>query len=174
MFGRVVVEVLVVNRALVSSLVVPFAAMGAVAAAGAGVLYWRVAATRDRERKAAAEVPLRNPFSLTEAAKFGAFFAAVLLVVKFVQSRFPGQGLYMVAGLAGLTDVDAITLSMADHARGGGDATVAAGAIVVAAAANTLAKCLLVGWFGSPELRSRIWIAGAVVLASAAAAFALA
>jgi uncharacterized membrane protein (DUF4010 family) len=33
--------------------------------------------------------------------------------VKLTQVHFPGGGYYVVAGLAGLTDVDAITLSMA-------------------------------------------------------------
>ena len=43
----------------------------------------------------------------------------VLLAVKIVQEHFPPSGLYAVAALAGLTDVDAITLSMSDFAKGG-------------------------------------------------------
>jgi uncharacterized membrane protein (DUF4010 family) len=171
MFGRVVVEVLVVNRALVSSLLVPFVAMGAVAAGVAGVLYWR-AASGDGRGKAAGEVPLRNPFSLTEAAKFGAFFAAVLLVVKFVQSRFPGQGLYMVAGLAGLTDVDAITLSMAGYAQSG-DAQVARNAIVIATLSNTVVKCGMVAALGAAALTRLIVLATMAILAVGVGAMAL-
>ena len=172
MFGRVVVEVLVVNRALVASLLVSFVAMGAVAAGAAGILYWRVAAGPDEERKSVAEVPLRNPFSLTEAAKFGAFFAAVLLVVKFVQSRFPGQGLYMVAGLAGLTDVDAITLSMAEYAKSG-DARVAVNAIAIATLANTVVKCGMVVALGAVALSRPIVLTTLGILATGVAMMAL-
>jgi uncharacterized membrane protein (DUF4010 family) len=68
----------------------------------------------------------------------------------------PGGGLYVVAGLAGLTDVDAITLSMADFARQGGDAATAVGAIVVASIANTVVKCGLVTALGSAALRTRL------------------
>jgi len=164
MFGRVVVEVLVVNDALVTSLLVPFVAMAAAAAIAVGILYWRVAAGRDGREKAAVQVPLRNPFSLTEAAKFGAFFAAVLLVVKFVQSRFPGQGLYMVAGLAGLTDVDAITLSMAEYAKSG-DSHVAVNAIVIATLANTIVKCGMVVALGAAALSRPIVVATLAILA---------
>jgi uncharacterized membrane protein (DUF4010 family) len=44
---------------------------------------------------------------------FGLLYAAILLAVAFAQDRFGNRGLYVVAGLSGLTDVDAITLSIA-------------------------------------------------------------
>src|ERR1043166_1261527 len=94
MFGRVIAEVLVVNRALVASVLIPFATMGAAAAIAAWILFRRGAGGDSTVKTEA--VPLRNPFSLTEASKFAAFFAIVLLVVKLVQIRFPGKGLYMV------------------------------------------------------------------------------
>ena len=167
MFGRVIAEVLVVNRALVVRVLIPFVVMGATAGIAAWVFFRRGAS--EAERAARAEtVRLRNPFSLTEASKFAAFFAAVLLVVKFVQSRFPGEGLYMVAGLAGLTDVDAITLSMADYAKSG-DARVAVNAIVVAALTNTAVKCGIVAMLGGAVLRRAVLIAtGAILLAGIA------
>ena len=170
MVVRIGVLVAVAAPALFARLGLPLAVVGAATAGSAAWFVVRGARVRGVE----ADVPLQNPFSLAASIRFAALFAAVLFAVAFARAHLPGAGMYALAGFAGFADVDAITLSMADHARGGGDATVAAGAIVVAAAANTLAKCLLVGWFGSPELRSRIWIAGAVVLASAAAAFALA
>ncbi|HSV07449.1 MAG TPA: DUF4010 domain-containing protein [Candidatus Binatus sp.] len=46
----------------------------------------------------------------------------------------------MVAALAGLTDVDAITLSMAEYARSG-DPHVATSAIVLATLSNTAVTC---------------------------------
>ena len=112
---------------------------------------------RAEEPAAAGEVVLKNPFSLTAAVKFGLLFAAVLLVVAAVERYFPGQGYYLVAALAGLTDVDAITLSMTGLARSGGAplATVA-GAIVVAALANTLVKCGLVVATAGAKLRRSI------------------
>jgi len=128
-----------VNRALVARVLIPFVMMGAAAAIAAWISLRRGASAADSTAAKAEAVRLRNPFSLTEASKFAAFFTVVLLVVKFVQIRFPGKGLYMVAGLAGLTDVDAITLSMAEYARSG-HARVAVNAIVLASLTNTTVK----------------------------------
>jgi uncharacterized membrane protein (DUF4010 family) len=66
----------------------------------------------------------------------------VLLAVKIVQGNFPPSGLYAVAALSGLVDVDAITLSMAELAKSG-EAYVAVVSIVIAAIANTITKCAM-------------------------------
>jgi uncharacterized membrane protein (DUF4010 family) len=151
---RVVVIVAVVAAALVKPLLVPFVAMTLVTLSAAAFLLRRA---RTQEPTAAGEVALKNPFSLTAAAKFGLLFAAVLIVVATVERYFPGRGYYVVAALAGLPDVDAITLSMAGLARNGGvDLATAAGALVVAALANTLLKCGLVVATASAGLRRSI------------------
>src|SRR5204862_38194 len=93
--------------------------MGAAAAIAAWISLRRGASAADSAAAKPEEVRLRNPFSLTEASKFAAFFTVVLLVVKLVQMRFPGKGLYMVAGLAGLTDVDAILHPSSELIAGG-------------------------------------------------------
>ncbi|HSR14603.1 MAG TPA: DUF4010 domain-containing protein [Gemmatimonadales bacterium] len=165
MFLRVVVEVAVVNAALLPRLIEPLAAMAVVAAA-AGAFYLRRGATTSSRAVRESEVPLTNPFSLTSAAKFAAFFAAVLLLVALVKRTMPGQGMYVVAGLAGLTDVDAITLSMAGFARTGGDPTVAVNAITIGALTNTVVKGVMVATLGTAALRRRIVLATAAVLSA--------
>jgi len=172
MFGRVIAEVAVVNRALVARVLVPFEMMGAAAAIAAWIAFQRRGARQDGATSKAEAVPLRNPFSLTEASKFGAFFAVVLLVVKLVQTHFPGEGLYMVAVLAGLTDVDAITLSMADYARSG-DAHVAVNSIVLATLANTTVKCGIVAALAGAVLRRPVIIATCAILVAGIATIAL-
>src|SRR5439155_8146001 len=104
MFGRVIAEVLVVNRAIAVDVIAPFAAMG-VSAAIPALFYFRRGASTDDLPATVQEVPLKNPFSLTAASQFAVFFATILLLVRFVQMYFPGNGLYVVAALAGLTDV---------------------------------------------------------------------
>jgi uncharacterized membrane protein (DUF4010 family) len=139
MFLRVLVLVAVVNRTLLAPVLAPFLAMAAITAAFAAFLYYRDGSA-GRSAAGKNDLEVRNPFSLTEAAKFAALFAIVLLVVKIVQEHFPPDSLYAVAALAGLTDVDAITLSMAEVAKGG-DPRVAAAAIAVASLSNTIVKC---------------------------------
>ena len=82
-------------------------------------------------------------FTAFLAVFFAAFFAAVLLVVKVVQNYTDGAGgLYGLSALAGLTDVDAITLSLAELSRNTSDLdhNTAARGIVLAAVSNTLVK----------------------------------
>jgi uncharacterized membrane protein (DUF4010 family) len=130
MFGRVLVIVLAVNVGLVYRLLPPFAAMGLMTLLVAWLLYRRGGETAELQ-----DVPLKNPFSLTAAAQFAVAFAVVLLLVKVTQFYFPGGGVYIVAALAGLTDVDAITLSMAEYAKAN-PPTAAAIAVVIAALSN--------------------------------------
>jgi len=167
MFARILVEVLIVNRSLLPAVLAPFAAMAIAAACMAW--YFR---SRAENAGRSENLALRNPFSLTASAKFAAFFALVLLVVKLAQSYAPASGIYFVAGLAGTTDVDAITLSMAQYAKAG-DATLAARAITIAALTNTVIKTALVAVLGSPALRKSALIAAVAITASGAAAILL-
>ncbi len=168
MFGRVVVEVLVVNAALIGSLWPALLAMGGAAVVAAVLFYLRSRRTTDGATGRDA-VPLSNPFSLTSAAKFTAFFAVVLMLVALTRHYYEGQGLLLVAALAGLTDVDAITLSMADYARIG-EADLAAQAIVVAALANTVVKVGMVVVLGGAAVRRRVLTAGIAIVAIGSAA----
>jgi uncharacterized membrane protein (DUF4010 family) len=167
-FVRVLVEVLVVNRALLPALWPAIVAMTVVAGA-CGVWYLRRGAQSQVESRG---VPLRNPFSLTSAMKFAALFAVVLLVVKLVQLHAPETGLYYVAALAGTTDVDAITLSMAQYARSGSPA-VAAHAITIAVLANTIVKTGMVVALGTSALRKSILLPTAGILAAGVGAIVL-
>ena len=173
MFARVVVEVAVVNRALLPPLLIPILSMGVAAAVGAGWLMMRGGGSA--KRPAGGDVPLQNPFSLMAAIRFGLLFAAVLLVVALVQRYLPGRGLYAVAALAGLTDVDAITLSMAGCA-GDGSCTPqnAVGSIVIAALTNTLVKASMVFSLGAASMRTPIAAASAAIVAAGLLALALA
>jgi uncharacterized membrane protein (DUF4010 family) len=112
-------------------------------------------------------VKLTNPFELSAAFKFGAFFAVVLLIADFAQTLFGNTGLYLSGLLAGLTDVDAITLSVAQLTRNETDpishhtATVT---ITIAALANTIVKGALAYLAGGRELGLRVG-AGFLVMA---------
>jgi len=68
-------------------------------------------------------------------------------------------GLYLSSIVAGLTDVDAITLSVAELSRAGGGLSLSTGAraIVLAAMSNTAVKGGIVLSSGSPALRRALW-----------------
>jgi uncharacterized membrane protein (DUF4010 family) len=98
-------------------------------------------------------------------------FAIILLAVKIVQQTMPPSGLYAVAALSGLVDVDAITLSMAELAQSG-EAHTAVVAIVIASLSNTLVKCGMAFFVAGVALGKPLLIATvATLLAGLAAAF---
>ena len=173
MFARVLVAVAVVHAPLLGRLAVSLGIVGAVTALSAGYCYWRSTRQKQGKHTETTDVPLRNPFSLISAFKFGLVFAAMLLAVKIGQQYLPQGGLYALAAIAGLTDVDAITLSMARLAQQGGDATVAAGSIVIAALSNTLVKCGLVFSLGERGLGVRFAGATAAIVAAGLASVVL-
>ncbi len=161
MFVRVVVECFVVNSSLARQLALPMGIMAAISLSGA-LLNQRAGV----KLRGAQSLQLRNPFSLFFAIKFALLFAAVALLVNRAQELLNERAVYAVAALAGLTDVDAITLSMAresDHER----APVAVTAITIAVLANTLVKTGLAWGLGSSNLRRRVVPTAAVIAAGA-------
>lgn len=156
---RVVIEVAVVNRSLVGLVAIPMAVIGVVTLVLAAV-FWR----RGTERGGVGGSPTdyRNPFSLWSAISFGAVFAVVLLAVALTRQYLPGAGLYAVSAVAGLTNVDAITLSLAQAREE--DATTIVRAITVAVLANTAAKGAIFAIVGSSSARQRVLAVTATVL----------
>jgi len=96
-----------------------------------------------------------NPFELAPALTFGFIYLVILVVANIARIYFGGTGLYVSSIASGLADVDAITLSMAELSQGesGLDHRIAARAIVLAAASNTLVKRAIVLTAGTAALR---------------------
>jgi uncharacterized membrane protein (DUF4010 family) len=167
MFARILVIVAVIFPPLALMLAIPLAVMIVLCVAFAAFIFLRA-----REDAAgppqAGEVPLENPFSLWSAMKFAAFFLIILTVVRLAQLHLPAESVYIVAGVAGLADVDAISLSMANLAHGGSsEVHIAALAILIAVVANTLVKGGIVLLLGAPEMKTRVTVAGALVVVAA-------
>lgn len=160
MFFRVVIMAALISPAL-GLKVAPV--IGLLSAASLGACYWLWQRNRLRQR---GEVkPGSNPFELHEAIKFGLLFGVVVVVAKSAQVYLGDIGLYLAAAAAGLTDVDAITLAMANLVHGdAANLHIAARAIVIAVMTNTLTKAGMVIGLGSSELRHIAWPIAALVL----------
>ncbi|NOR89460.1 MAG: DUF4010 domain-containing protein, partial [Anaerolineales bacterium] len=164
MFPRVLFEVAVVNPGLVRQVVVPLAAM-LIAGVIAVYILWRRG--RAEEKVDHGGVELSNPLRLKTAITFGLVFAVVLVVVEAANEYFGSAGVYIASILAGITDVDSITLSVSNLSlKGLLDARVAAIAIILATIMNTIAKAVMAMVLGTPRLRRLVSRAfGFVVLA---------
>jgi len=165
MFPRALVVASVMEPALFERLAVPLLAMMATGYATA-VLWWRASAGSD----AGTEPPIRNPFEIGPALRFGVLLATVMLLVHAVERSAGEAGLYALATASGLTDVDAITLSLAGVAGGNTALDVAATGIVIAAMTNTFFKAALVVGFGGRPLGWRVGGSAVGIMAVGAAA----
>ena len=110
-------------------------------------------------REAAARLLLAET-SLYDAWRNGKHdipLAQLLVAARAAHQYFGSTGLFVAAGLAGLTDVDAITISTARLARDGVLASSTANAaILLASAANTVVKGGLAVSLGGKALRSAV------------------
>lgn len=169
MFPRVLVLLAVLDPPLVAALLPSFLLMLAVGAVAVGVLWWGQAHAAAGD----GEVPrFSNPFHLSQAFKVGALFALVVVVAAWAQAELGDAGLYLSAAAAGLTDVDAIVLSLARmHASGGLEDQVAVRAIVLAALVNTLVKAGLAAVLGGRAVGRPVGLAlGSVAVVGTGAA----
>jgi len=164
MFPRVLIEVAVVNPALVRQVVVPLATM---LIAGGIAVYILRRRGRAEEKADHGGVELSNPLRLKTAITFGLVFAVVLVAVEAANEYFGSAGVYIASILAGITDVDSITLSVSNLSlKGLLDPRVAAIAIILATIMNTIAKAVMAMVLGTPRLRRLVSRAfGLVVLA---------
>ncbi|MVW75470.1 MgtC/SapB family protein [Pseudomonas xionganensis] len=148
MFPRVLLEVGLVNPGLLPQLIWPLLGATLIYAGGAWLYYRRA----DNEVADSADAPLKNPFELAPALRFAALLALILLLVEAAQAWFGDRGVYAVALLSGLADVDAITLSLARSAQGELGNEVAVRGIFLAALSNSLVKAFLVVLIGGRAL----------------------
>jgi uncharacterized membrane protein (DUF4010 family) len=169
MYGRVLVEIGVVNAELLRETLLPIGVGGATVGTWAAVVALRRSKTLDTE--SADDERFSNPFSLGPAFQFGVLYGVVLIGSKALSMYLGNTGVYVGALASGVADVDAITLSMAELSRGTGELShsTAANAIVLAAASNTLVKGGLVWALSSAGMRKLVApaVVGAVVVSVA-------
>jgi uncharacterized membrane protein (DUF4010 family) len=150
-FVRVILEIATVAPSFLTVTVWPLSAMMvAMAISGCAMWFW------DRS-KAEAMPAQENPSELKSALVFGLLYAILLLAIAFAKERYGSRGLYFVAGLSGLTDVDAITLSTSQMVNLNRiNADQAWRLIVIATMSNLVFKTLMVAALGQRQLLSRV------------------
>lgn len=137
MYLRLAGLVTMFNRNLMLTLGVPFGLLAG-AGVGAGWLWTRIPDARAGEVKR--EFEPRNPLELRAAFLFALLFVAILVATHVVITYLGRAGVYTLAGLMGVTDVDPFIMGMTQSAGGVTPLNVASAAILIAAASNNLVK----------------------------------
>jgi uncharacterized membrane protein (DUF4010 family) len=93
-----------------------------------------------------------SPLNLRAALQMTVMFQLVMFLIVVAQTRWGTQGLLATSAIVGLTDLDALTLSLARSAAASPADSTAVVALVIGILSNTLLKLTIAvvvgrGWF---------------------------
>ncbi|NDV62688.1 MgtC/SapB family protein [Puniceicoccales bacterium CK1056] len=150
MIGRVALIILALNQQLFWEILTPMTIMALPTTA---LLLWRTLPSRKRQEEV--DLPeLSNPLSMKLAIKFALLYGLIVFLIKAVSGWGEGSGFYPVAFISGLTDMDAIALTLTNEQSEGALTLVrAAKGILIGAIANTIFKTGFALWLGDKKLR---------------------
>lgn len=157
MFPRVLLLTLLFNPALTWNLI-PSMLIITLYSISISAYLWHQSRLQQKDSQQLYQ-PQKNPLSLRIALVFALFYALIVLSSHIALAHFGQQGLLTLAGLSGLSDVDAITLSLIEISQQGVSTHLAAQGIMLACAANSLVK-LSIGLSISPKSTYPWLIAG--------------
>ncbi|HEV2553563.1 MAG TPA: MgtC/SapB family protein [Bosea sp. (in: a-proteobacteria)] len=163
MVARVAIVASALNPMLLQSLLLPLLSGGFVLAVGAGLMLVFSRGTSQQP-----VLKIANPLEMASALKMAALLTSVMLAAHLLQRYFGDAGVLATAGLSGMADVDAIVISMARMAMGAVDPALAAQAILLATAVNTLVKSVLAAAAGDGKLGLLVALVSVVAVAAGA------
>jgi len=156
MFPRLLLQIGIVNQALMKNMALPVLVMGITGLAMAGIFFLRAKKTVAE----AEEMSFSNPFSLKSAIAFGAVFATILMVTRLAINYLGEAWLPLVSVVSGLTDADAIAFSLSDAQQAGIiSLDWASFNLVLGALSNTFMKLFLVFTLGHRGLFKNLFVA---------------
>ena len=150
MYLRLVILLGLFNQDLMRQLAIPFIGLF-VLATGFGYL-WSISLAKSLE-PLSESLEVKNPLELGTAFLFGFLFVVMVIASHFALGYFGQAGVYTLAGIMGLTDVDPFVMSMTQSSPGAGSLVIAANAILIAAASNNLIKGIYAFFLSSENSR---------------------
>lgn len=137
MYLRMPLLLALFNRELMRALLLPFLAL-AIGALTTGWLWSRRADENAGEIQR--EYEPKNPLELLTAFMFAGLFLAMLVIMQLAVTYLGETGLDTLAAIMGIVNVDPLIMGLTQTAGSVTPVNVAAGAVVIAAASNNLAK----------------------------------
>jgi len=147
MYLRLALLVHLFNPTLAQKLV-PFFVGLALVGMVAGWLWSLRSGTPTPAAEAPTAAPAGNPLELRAAFMFAFLFVVMLILTHYTVMYFGKSGVYTLAAIMGVTDVDPFILGITQSAGPSTPLPVAAAAIAIAAASNNLVKGIYAILFG--------------------------
>jgi uncharacterized membrane protein (DUF4010 family) len=152
MLIRAGIEMWIINPSLTRPFLIPILVGSLAGYAYIALLYFT-----SRHENIPQNIEFKNPFSLKEALLMGLIFGITLALIKLANLYVGDMGVYAVAAVSGIADVDAIILSLSSLAKSTLTPATAHISILIAIITNSLAKAFLVLILGKTALFR--WIA---------------
>lgn len=148
-FARILAEVGVVIPEKLPQIILPILVECIFMVGICAFLFYRISKSNDDN-----EMPEpKNPAQFKAALIFGFLYAIILLAVAFTKKEFGNSALYIVSVISGLTDVDAITLSVSQLMKGDGLATETGWRLILLAGlSNLFFKGIMAATLGTRQL----------------------
>jgi uncharacterized membrane protein (DUF4010 family) len=160
---RVLIEVAVVVPEKLGQIILPIAAEIVVVAVICVILFYLI-----NKNKSDDDMPEpENPAQFKSALVFGLLYGFILLAVAFTKQQFGNNALYIVSIISGLTDVDAITLSLSQMMKGDRlQADLGWKLILLASVSNLVFKGIMAIVLGAKDMAKWIAMAFGVAIAT--------
>ncbi len=152
MYLRILLYCAMINPALLGSLTIPLLVMTLVLYLPA-LLIWRKHRNGTRVEQPALH---NNPLDLKSALTLGVLLTLILLMASVLQQWLGNAGIYVLASISGITDVDAITLSLTRMSQTGLASTTVIIGIIIASSVNNLMKAGMAIFIGGRAMLMRV------------------
>jgi uncharacterized membrane protein (DUF4010 family) len=174
MYLRILAITAVFNMELARRLALPMFGLSAAGLLICALQYWVFGRSAD-DRQARQE-PMKlsaggNPLELGAALVFAALFVVTSLLSTWATKEFGVTGIYSLAAIVGISDIDPFVLNLAQGGLTGVPASALAGAILIAASSNNILKAFYAAFFAGGRATAAS-AAALVVLAAAGVAIA--
>ncbi len=168
MYLRILVVIAVFNLTLARALLLPLCGLSLAGLIVCALQYRFAKAPTAQSKSQRSTLPPSggNPLGLGSAALFAALFIIVSLVSKWVTSQFGISGIYSLAAVVGVTDIDPFVLNLAQGGTSGLPESALAAAILIAASSNNILKAAYAAFFAGG--RATATSAGVLVLLAVA------
>jgi uncharacterized membrane protein (DUF4010 family) len=141
MYLRLLVIIAVFNRSLALAIAPPLLVLSALGTLAAAGWYWLGRARRQEQGVMAAGA---NPLEVGAAVAFAALFIATSVASSWAVGQFGTAGVYALAVIVGVADIDPFVLSLAQHGAGQISNHADVIAILLATSSNNVLKATYV------------------------------
>jgi uncharacterized membrane protein (DUF4010 family) len=148
MYLRILAIISIFNMVLARELALFLGGLSLVAFSICALQYWYLKPAPDELQAKAIAVPVsRNPLQLGPAVIFALLFILTSLISTWATAEFGATGIYSLAAIVGISDIDPFVLNLAQGGTMGVSTAALAAAILIAASSNNILKAFYAACF---------------------------